>query len=152
MLTGCIYDYCDNPYTNSEVWIANGTSEPLYYTFSDTPHLTPVCLVRPLPLRLASITHFRQFTPLQVLTDPTYTPNGHHNNGEQEGYFPYLLLLRYNDSIVACYDISRSGMARADYPWFTTEADSTQIKLDWFGCEKPETTYVYTYYITDSIL
>lgn len=153
MLTGCIHDACDNLYTTSEVWLDNGTSEPLYYTFSDTPYLTPECSVQQLPLMLASIHNFKQFSPTQVMVSPTYTPNGRQGAGEVYGYYPYLLLLRYDNSVVACYDVSRAALASADYPWFSPEADSTETRLDMVEtCHDYETTYVYTYYITDSIL
>lgn len=153
ILTGCISDYCDNLYTTSQVWIANGTSEPLYYTFSDTPYLTPECSVQPLPVMLAYILDFKQFNPTQVMADPTFTPNEHQGAGDLYGYYPYLLLLRYNDSVVACYDVSRSALAQAEYPWFSSKADSSRILLDTVNeCHDTETTYVYTYYITDSIL
>ena len=153
MLTGCIHGACDNLYTTSEVWLDNGTSEPLYYTFSDTPYLTPECSVQQLPVMLASIHNFKQFSPTQVMVSPTYTPNGRQGAGEVYGYYPYLLLLRYDNSVVACYDVSRAALAGADYPWFSPDADSTETRLDRVeACHDYETTYVYTYYITDSIL
>ena len=153
MLAGCISDYCDNLYHTSEVWLYNGTSEPLYYTFSDTPYLTPECPAHQLPVKLAYILDFKRFSPSQVMASPTYTPNGHRGCGEEYGYYPYLLLLRYDNSIVACYDVSRTALAMADYPWFKPEADSNWMQFDTIGeCHDAETTYVYAYYITDSIL
>lgn len=152
-LTSCIEDACVDMYTTSEIWLRNGTSEPLYYTFSDTPQLTPECTVWQMPLKLAYILDFKQFSPKQVMSAPTYTPNGHRGSGDLYGYYKYLLLLRYDNTVVACYDISRSALARADYPWFSPVADETEKRLDMVDvCHKPETTYVYTYYITDSIL
>lgn len=153
MLTGCIHDACDNLYTTSEVWLDNGTPEPLYYTFSDTPYLTPECTVKQLPVMLAYILDFTRFSPSQVLADPTYTPNGHRGSGETYGYYPYMLLLRYDNSVVACYDVSRTTLARADYPWFSPDADSIETRLERVeACHDYETHHVYTYYITDSIL
>ena len=152
-LSGCISDYCDNLYTTSEVWIENGTSEPLYYTFSDNPYLTPDCTTRKLPVKLAYILDFQRFSPLQVLANPTYTANKHYLADHGEHCYRYMLLLRYDNSLVACYDISRPMLATAAYPWFSPEAHNTEMRLDEvYECDKPETTFIYTYYITDSIL
>ncbi len=152
-LTSCYSDYCDEPYVTSEVWMANSTSEPLYYAFTDKPYLTPDCIPQKLPVQLAYILNFKQFTPSQVLANPTYTANTYHFHGENEKQYRYMLLLRYDDSLVACYDISRSALAKARYPWFSPKADSTEILRSYEVCgDKPEITYKYIYYITDSIL
>ncbi len=152
-LTGCISDYCDTPYTTSEVWIESSTSEPLYYTFSDNPYLTPDCTTRKLPVKLAYILDFQRFSPLQVLANPTYTANEYFLSDHEEHHYRYMLLLHYDYSLVACYDISQPRLAEAAYPWFSPEAHNTEMRLDEvYGCDKPETTFIYTYYITDSIL
>lgn len=156
-LTGCFSSYCDSPYVTSEVWLANGTSEPLYYTFSDNPRLTPDCKVRQLPVKLAYILDFRRFNPSYVLAHPTHTANSHDFTGEEEGYYRYMLLLRYDNTLVACYDVSRPTLATANYPWFSPEANNTEVRYDTLtDCHRfeavYETTHIYTYYITDSIL
>ena len=145
LLTSCISGYCDNLYTTSEVWLDNGTSAPLYCTFSDTPYLTPECTVQQLPVMLAYILDFKQFSPTQVMAAPTYTPNERRGAGDLYGYYPYLLLLRYDNSVVACYDVTRTALAWADYPWFSPEADSTETRLDAVeDCHDYETHHVYT--------
>lgn len=152
LFAGCDPGYCVS-YTISEVWIENGTSAPLYYTFSDNPYLTPDCWVRELPVKLADICDYQRFSPSQVLANPTYTANGY-NTGGDDLYHHYMLLLRYDNTVVACYDVRKSALAAADYPWFSSEPDNVDRILDnnTGDCIGPETTYKYTYYITDDIL
>lgn len=153
MLTGCIHDYCDSLYTNSEVWLYNGTSEPLYYTFSNTPYLTPECQVSRLPVMLAKVVDFKRFSPMQVMSSPSYTSNQHYDTSNEDRYYQYMLLLRYDNSVVACYDVSKAALARAGYPWFAPEADSSWMQFNTVEvCKDSETTYVYAYYITEHIL
>lgn len=153
MMGGCFDSYCDNLYTESEVWLANGTMERMYYAYSDTPYLTPECITRPLPVMLANVTDFKRFSPMQVMANPTYTPNGHRGDGDTYGYYPYLLILRYDNTVVACYDISRAAMAKADYPWFSPVPDSTDIcRVEIAACHDFETNYKYMYYLTNNVL
>lgn len=150
-LTGCIDNYCNHPYHTSQIWLENGTLEPLYYTYSNNTYLTPDLKVYKMPMVLATILDFEQFSPMQVMTHPSYTENWNHHTGEDD-YYRYLLLLRYDNTVVACYDIKQATLAQASYPWFTPEADSTETIYNWSNCANPEVTYKYIYFITDSIL
>lgn len=150
-LTGCFDDYCRHPYHTSQIWLDNGSTEPLYYTYSNNTYLTPDCRVYRMPVLLATILDFEQYSPLQVMTDPSYTENWNRQTSEDD-YYRYLLLLRYDNTVVACYDIKQASLAQADYPWFSPVADSTETEYNWDNCEKPEVTYKYIYYITDEML
>ena len=144
VMTACLpVNGCEEPYWYSEVKFSYdgldtcyNFDERLYYTYSDVPYITPDCYFEQMPVIVASVNY-------KTDAVSTIRNNGRHDTKR------YLIVMRYDLSVVHCWDMSDSALAAADYPWLDNSVYTcdTSLMTAFYCQERPDTGFIFIYYI-----